>query len=443
MAGIGNSRSTSRRAFLTRSAVLAGASAAGSLLVSRTAHAAGSDAIKIGLIGCGGRGSGAVANALSVNPAAKLVAMADAFPDRIENARKALSKRAGDQVAVDDAHIFSGFDGFRKLLASGVNVAILCEPPHFRPIHAEACVEAGVHAFTEKPMAVDAPGVRRFLAAGEKAKSKNLSYVSGFETRYSVAAREAVRRVHDGAIGDILAIHTTYNTGSLWHRGREPDATEMNFQMRNWYYFTWLSGDHLVEQHVHYNDVIGWLMHEEPPVSAWGYGGRQVRTEAKYGDIFDHHAVVYEYANGVRAHCYTRQQPGCYNELSNLIVGSKGKLRCGGWGQRWEILDAKGNRTWVSEPTKRDPELVTFEEMFAGMVAGKPINDSLAMARSTMHAILGRMATHGGQRVSWEDAWKSEVSLSPKSYAWNAEPPVVPGPDGKYPIPIPGVTRVL
>ncbi len=228
-------KETSRRQFLVQSTALAGSAVAGSLAVERSAHAAGSDSLKIGLIGCGGRGSGAVASALSVNAGAKLTGMADPFRDRMVSACKVMKTRLGDQVAVDDDHLFDGFDGFRRLLESGIDVAILAEPPHFRPMHIEACVDAGVHVFSEKPMAVDAPGVRTVLAAGEKARQQNTSFVSGFETRYSPTAREAVRRIHEGEIGDIVSIQTTYNTGPLWHRGHEPDWSEMEFQMRNWY----------------------------------------------------------------------------------------------------------------------------------------------------------------------------------------------------------------
>jgi len=439
MAVRGNVAVQSRREFLMRSSLLAAGSAS-ALAIGRSAHAAGSDALRIGLIGCGGRGCGAAVNALAVDPSARLVAVADAFADRAENALKSLRSRAAGQVTVDAGRCFSGFDAYRRLLASGVDVALLAEPPHFRPMHIEACVDAGVHAFVEKPMAVDAPGVRRVLAAGEKARQKSLSFISGFETRYSEAAREAVRRVHDGNIGRLQAIQTTYNTGSLWHRGREPDSTEMQFQMRNWYYFTWLSGDHLVEQHVHYNDVICWLMREEPPLHAWGYGGRQVRTEAKFGDIFDHHAVVYEYADGTRAFCYTRQQPGCFNENSKLVFGTRGQLRAA---RDWSIHDLKGESLWRSAHAAKHPEVTCFEEMFAGIRSGKPINDSLAMARSTMHAILGRMATHSGQRITWEQALSSNLVLAPASYAWDASPPVLPGPNGHYPCPIPGLSKVL
>jgi predicted dehydrogenase len=290
----------SRREFLVTSGLVVGGTLAGSLAVGRAAHAAGSDTLKIGLIGCGGRGAGAVRSALSVDPGAKLVGMADAFRDRMEARLESIQKAVGDRADVDDDHLFDGFDGHKRLLESGIDVAILAEPPHFRPMHMEASVEAGVHLMAEKPMAVDAPGVRRVLAAGEKARQKNLSFVSGFESRYSTSLREAVKRVHDGAIGEITALNGTYNTGFLWYRDPKPDWSEMQIQMRNWYYFTWLSGDHIVEQYVHLIDRASWIMKEASPAWAWGYGGRQVRTEAKWGDIFDHHAVVYEYDNGVR-----------------------------------------------------------------------------------------------------------------------------------------------
>lgn len=426
----------SRRHFLKTSASAASLAALTAGMRTKL-YAAGSEKMKVGLMGCGGRGAGAVVSALTVNPNAKLTAMAEAFGDRLQRTRKSLKQRMKDQVAVDDDHCFSGFDGYRRLLDSGVDVAILASPPHFRPIHAEACVNAGVHVFAEKPMAVDAPGVRRILAAGKKAREKKLSFVSGFETRYSDTAREAVKRLHRGAIGKVVSIEVLYNTGPLWHRGRQPDWTEMEFQLRNWYYFTWLSGDHIVEQHVHLDDFASWVMREEPPLHAWGFGGRQVRIDPKYGDIFDHHAVVYEYADGARVYAFCRQQPNCYNSVTCTVQGTKGRMR--GWG-RYII---EGETSWDSGRQKTHAEITTFKEMFAGMRAGEPINDSVAMARSTMLAILGRMATHSGQRITWEQAFRSNKVLAPKRYAWDAKPPVLPGPDGKYPQPIPGVTKVL
>ena len=426
----------SRRHFLKTSASAASMAAFTAGLQAKV-YAAGSGKIRVGLIGCGGRGAGAVVSALTVNPNARLTAMAEAFDDRMQRTRKSLKQRMKDQVAVDDDHCFSGFDGYKKLLDSGVDVAILASPPHFRPIHAEACVNAGVHVFAEKPMAVDAPGVRRIIAAGKKAREKKLSFVSGFETRYSDTAREAIKKVHGGAIGKVTSIEILYNTGSLWHRGRQPDWTEMEFQLRNWYYFTWLSGDHIVEQHVHLDDFANWVMREKPPLHAWGFGGRQVRVDPKFGDIFDHHAVVFEYEDGARVYAFCRQQPKCYNSVTAKVQGTKGNMK--GWG-RYII---EGETNWDSGRQRTNAEITSFRKMFTQMQAGEPINDSLTMAHSTMLAILGRMATHSGQRITWDQALRSNKVLAPTRYAWDAKPPVLPGPDGKYPHPIPGVTKVL
>ncbi len=434
----------SRREFLVHSSAIAGSTLAGSLAATRAVHAGGDDGLRIGLMGCGGRGAGAVRNALSVDPTARLVAMFDPFQDRLYERRKALRNAVGAQIAVDDEHCFTGFDGFQEMLASGIDVAILAEPPHFRPMHIEACVDAGVHVLAEKPMAVDAPGVRRVLSAGEKARKKGVSFVSGFETRYSSEARQAVEKIREGAIGDIVAIQGIYNVGFLWHRGRQPEWTEMEYQVRNWYYFTWLSGDHIVEQFVHFMDKACWFLNEKPPVSAWGYGGRQVRTDPKWGDIFDHHAVNFQYDNGVRIFAYTRQQRGCDNEVSDTVLGTKGRLVHGGPMQRgksnWRI---EGETNWTAEPSEKHPEVNCFEEMFDGIRSGNPINDSYTMANSTMLAIHGRMATYSGKVIAWEDAFNSKRVLAPERYAWDADPPVLPDENGHYPVPIPGLTEVL
>lgn len=433
----------SRRQFLVNSSLMVGATALAGARSGRAAPVSGGPAIRIGLIGCGGRGAGAVASALTVNPNARLTAMADAFGDRMEGSLKSLQRTFGDRIALDQSRCFAGFDAYRKLFDSGVDVVILAEPPHFRPMHLEAGIEAGAHVFAEKPMAVDAPGVRRVLAAGEKARQKNLSFVSGFETRYSETTREAVKRLQGGDIGDIISIEGVYNVGPLWHRGRNPEWTEMEFQMRNWYYFTWLSGDHLVEQHVHFLDFVGWVMKEEPPLHAWGYGGRSSRVEAKYGDIFDHHSVVYEYPGTTRVYAMTRQQANCFNGVYKTVFGTKGQLRMLANKKLSGMFSNQGDVLWQPEPDINQPEINSFREMFAGMESGKPINDSRSMARSTMLAILGRMATHSGQRITWEEAFASTRVLAPERYAWDADPPVLPGPDGHYPHPIPGVTRVL
>ena len=425
-----------RREFLRVSSALAGAAALGSLSVARGAHAAGSDVLRVGLIGCGGRGTGAAVNALNADPGARLVALADAFEDRLRGSLQGLKNHGGERVAVDEDHLFVGFDAGRKLIESDVDVVLLCEPPHFRPMHLKLAVERGKHIFCEKPVAVDAPGVRSVLESSEEAGKKGLSLVSGLCWRYHPEVRETMQRVLDGAIGEILAIQVWYNTGTLWHRGRQPDWTEMQFQMRNWYYFTWLSGDHNVEQHIHSLDKALWAMHDEPPLRAWGMGGRQVRTEPMWGNIYDHHAVVYEYP-GANVYSYTRQMANCWNQTADLIIGTKGKAylpsRC----------RIEGENPWRYEGPGGNMYDIEHQELFRSIRAGEPINNGLYMARSTMLAILGRMVTYTGQAIEWKQAIESQEDLSPKSYAWDAEPPILPDKDGKYPVAMPGVTKFV
>jgi predicted dehydrogenase len=425
---------SSRRGFLKTTSALAAAGAmAGSLSIGRSAHAAGDDLLKIGLIGCGGRGAGAAANALDADKNCKLVAMADAFSDRLQGSLDGLKKQFGDKVAVDPDRCFVGLDAGQKLIQSGVDVVLLAEPPGFRPMHLKAAIEAGKHVFAEKPVAVDAPGIRSVLASAEEARKKNLNLVAGLCWRYDYGVRETMKRVLDGAIGDIKTIQETYLTGTLWHRTRQPDWTEMIYQVRNWYYFNWLSGDFNNEQHVHSLDKIAWAMHDQPPVRAWGLGGRQVRTDPRFGDIYDHHAVVYEYANGVSAYCYCRQIPGCYNDVSDIMIGTKGRAN---------ILANRieGENPWRYAGPKPSMYDVEHQELFAAIRSGQTINNGEYLARSTMLAILGRMADYTGQALTWQQAINSQQSLAPAKYAFDAEPPVKPDKDGRYPIATPGAT---
>ncbi len=316
---------SSRRAFLRTSATAAlGGALAANLSIARSAHAAGSDVLKVGLIGCGGRGTGAAAQALNADPHVQLTALGDAFPDRLQSSLDNLRKMFAEKVAVTDDHCFVGFDAYKNVIDSGVDVVILATPPHFRPAHLQAAVAAGKHVFAEKPVAVDAPGVRSVLETCAEAKKKNLSIVSGLCYRYDLAKRETIQRVHDGAVGDIVALNVNYNTGTLWMHPRKENWSDMEWQLRNWLYFTWLSGDHNTEQHVHSLDKAAWVMHDEPPVKAWGLGGRQVRVQPEYGNIYDHHAVVYEYASGVKLFSFCRQQAGCSVDVSDYVLGTKG-----------------------------------------------------------------------------------------------------------------------
>ena len=427
---------SSRRQFLkTSSAVTAGA-LAGSLSIARSAHAQGDDVLKVGLIGCGGRGTGAAVNALDADPNTKLVALADAFENRLQGCLKGLKQRPGEQVAIDEDHCFVGLDAYQKLIDSEVDVVLLATPPHFRPVQLKACIDANKHVFCEKPVAVDAPGIRSVIETSKAAKEKNLNIVSGLCWRYHHGVRETMQRVLDGAIGDVLAIQETYLAGTLWHRGRQPDDTEMKYQMRNWYYFTWLSGDHNVEQHVHSLDKASWIMGDEPPVRAWGMGGREVRTDPKYGDIFDHHAVCYEYANGVPVYSYTRQMGGCSGGVEDVFIGTKGRAN---------ILGHRitGENEWRFRGNGGNMYQLEHEALFGAIRSGETINNGHYMAISSMLAILGRMVTHTGQTITWEQAINSQQDLSPSAYTWDAEPPTLPDENGQYPVDIPGVTKLV
>jgi predicted dehydrogenase len=423
----------SRRDFLKTTGAVAGAAIAGNLAIGRSAHAAGSDVLKIGLVGCGGQGSGMANAALEADKNTKLTAMADLFEDKVKGSRKRLKKIKGDQVAVDDDHCFVGFDAYQKLIDSGVDVVVLGTTPRFRPEHLAACVKADKHVFCEKPVAVDAPGIRSVLATCEEAEKKNLNIVSGLCWRYHPGVKETMQRVLDGAIGDILSIQETYITCPVGHPvPRDSVKSEMEFQLRCWQFFAWLSGDHNVEQHIHSLDKAAWAMHEEPPVCAWGLGGKQL---PKLGDIYDHHAVVYEYPSGMRVHAYCRQQAGCYNETSDEFVGTKGT--CNVLKHRIE-----GENPWRYRGPKGNMYLLEHEALFEAIRGGKTINNGLYMARSTMLAILGRMATYTGQKVTWEEALNSEHTVAPARYGWDVDPPTMPDADGNYQSAMPGVTRL-
>jgi len=407
---------------------MVGGVVASQLASARFAHAAGSDVLRVGLIGCGGRGTGAAAQALNADPHVKLTAVGDTFADRVQGSLAQLHKQAdiADKLDVPPERQFAGFDAYQQVIDSGVDVVLLATPPHFRPAHLEAAVKAGKHIFCEKPVAVDAPGVRRVLTTCEEAESKGLSIVSGLCWRYDKAVRETMGRVLDGEIGDIVAIQETYNAGGLWHVPHKPEWSDMEWQIRNWLYFTWLSGDHNVEQHVHSLDKAAWALHEQPPVRAVGLGGRQVRTDPKFGHIFDHHAVVYEYDNGVRVFAYCRQQDGCANEVSDIIMGTEGRVSV----LENKLWDRKGNLKWRYRGRKPSMYQVEHDELFASIRSGKPINNGLYMARSTMLAILGRMVTYTGQSITWDAAMNSEEVLGPSDYQWGSVevPPVaMPG----------------
>jgi predicted dehydrogenase len=424
---------SNRREFLkTSTATVMGAAFAAEMELAGNVHAAGSDVIRVGLIGCGrpggGRGRGAAENCIHAGPNVKLYAMADLFKDHLDDTRNYfLGKFAPDKVDVAEERCFVGWDAYKNLLAlKEVDVVILATPPGFRPIHLKAAVEAGKHVFAEKPVAVDAPGVRSVLQTCEEAKKKNLSIVSGLCWRYDSTMRETMQKIHDGGVGEIVALQCTYNAHGLWMVPRKSDWTDMEWQVRNWLYFTWLSGDHNVEQHIHSLDKMAWAMRDEYPVKASGIGGRQVRTDPAYGHIFDHHFVAYEYANGVKLFSCCRQQNGCAADVSDNIMGSKGICHVDTNGPRATIKPLGSAGTiWKSSSRSGgtgDMYLNEHVALIESIRAGKPINNGDYMTKSTLMAIMGRMATYTGQVITWNQALNSKEDLSPPKYEFTPLP---------------------
>ncbi len=424
---------TTRRTFLKASAAATAATTA-HWLGAGGVHAAGSDVLKVGLIGCGGRGTGAATQALNADKNVKLVAMGDAFEDRLQTSLARLKRDEGIAAKIDvlpdRCHV--GFDAYQKVIDGDVDVVLLATPPGFRPIHLRYAVEKGKHVFAEKPLAVDAPGVRSALASTEMARKKGLSLVVGLQTRYSTRARETMKRIHAGMIGDLVALQANDYRGSIWVNPRQPDWTDMLYQMRNWYYYTWLSGDFNVEQHVHMIDTCAWAMNGEYPKQCSGSGGRQVRTGPEYGHIFDHFSVVYEYANGIKLFATCRQQKGCANDISAHVMGTKGKAELG---RNARITTP--SETW--QPSRNeDDEAIQAEHdaLFASIRNGKPINNGDYGAKSTLMTIMGRMAGYTGQVITWEKAMNSAEDLSPPAYDWNVKLP-------EPPVARPGVTKFV
>jgi predicted dehydrogenase len=420
------SSSPSRRDFLKGSTAAAAATLSSGLTVPLV-HAAGSSTIKVGLVGCGGRGTGAAEQALNADSNAKLVAMADAFADRLEHSLSNLKELAvSSRVDVPKDRQYAGFDAYKHVIDQ-VDLVLLTTPPHFRPVHLACAVEKGIHAFVEKPMAVDGPGLRKFLQACKDAKAKNLSVVNGFCWRYDAPRRETMKQVFDGKIGDVIAIETTYNSQGVWdpRRTREQCGSDMEYQMRNWYYYCWLSGDQIVEQAVHGIDTMNWVMGATLPIRCWGVGGRQSRTEAKYGNIWDHFSVVYEYPKNVRGYHHCRHWADTATQTKDYILGSKGMADVFGNAitgpNRWRYRSPKAK--------KGDMYQVEHDEMFAAIRAGKPINNGEDAARSTLLALMGRTAAYTGQNITPEKVLNSKQDLAPAKYEFGPLPmPRVPVP---------------
>ena len=421
-----NAERTSRRDFLAAASATAALATLPGL--APAVHAGGSDALRVGLIGCGGRGTGAAREALQADPKVKLVAMCDVFMDRLEGSLANLKriKTIADKLDVTPDRCFDGFDGYQKLLNSGVDVVLLCTPPGFRPQHLRAAIEAGKHVFCEKPVAVDAPGVRSVIETAKLARSKGLSLCSGFCYRYDYAKRETVKRIHYGMIGDVTAMHVTFLTGPLWFRkDRDQCDSDMEYQMRNWYYYTWLSGDFIVEQHCHNMDKAAWVFNGEFPVSATGVGGRTQRADPKFGHIYDHFGITFEYKNGAKLFSFCRQMAQCAGDVNDHVIGTKGQAHL-----MKHTIFAPGTE-WAYEGKPKSMYEVEHDELFAGLRAGKPINDGEAAAQSTLMAILAREAAYTGKKITWQQMLDSKRDLAPRQYAW--------GPNPVMAVPVPGV----
>ena len=401
-----------RRTFLQSSAALGGAAAA-SFTAANAVHAQGSDILKVGLIGCGGRGTGAAVNAMRAEDNLRVTAMADVFRDRVEHSRNILERQIGDKFAVTEETSYTGFDGYKEIMAGDVDVVLLCTPPHFRPAHIEEAVKQNKHVFCEKPVATDAVGVRQVMDAVRVAKEKDLNVVSGLCWRYDYGVRAVMEQIKSGVIGDIRSVQENYLTGTLWHRGRKEDWSEMEYQVRNWLYFTWLSGDHIVEQHIHSLDKAMWLMDDVPPLKATGLGGRQQRVDEQWGHGYDHFAVCYEWENGVKTYAYTRQQAGCSNNVEDYVMGTKGSAKI-----LRHSVEVGGEEVFRYRGPKPSMYDVEHKELFAAIRSGDTINNGDYMCKSTLMAILGREVCYTGQTITWDQMLNSENNLSPDVYQW-------------------------
>jgi len=440
----------SRRQFLkASSAAVAGAAIVSQANLAHAYEAYGDREIKIGLIGCGGRGTGAVIQLFNGRGPIKLVAMADAFDFRLKDSlaqitRAAKRKAAGgsgsltDYVDVPESQQFVGLDAYEKVLASDCDLVVLATPPGFRPDQFDAAVEAGKHIFTEKPMAVDAPGVRKVLAAGRKAEEKGLAVQVGLQRRHEPKYIETVKRLHEEAIGDLVLTRVYWNGGGVWTRPRSAEQTEMEYQVNNWYYFFWVCGGQIVEQHIHNLDVANWV-NQATPIEAQAQGGREVRTGKEHGQIFDHTMVEYTYPGGARMLSCCRHVQNAWGQVGEYAHGTKGTANIGGG----KIYGADGKLIWKYEGRNVQGHQQEQLDMIDNLRAGRLPNETEYGALSTMTAVLGRMAAHSGQVIPWDKALSSDLSLGGGTLAWDATPPVVPDDQGRYPVPVPGKAQVL
>ncbi len=394
------------------------------------------NAIKVGLVGCGGRGTGAASQALKADDYSELIAVADIDQAHIDKSLATLQRiqKIADRVKVEQAKQFLGLDAYKQVIGSGVDVVLLATPPGFRPTQLAACIAAGKHVFCEKPVSTDAPGIRSVLETTDQAKQKNVSLVSGFCWRYSNMLQDTFQQMENGAIGKLVAYYATYYTNPVKPMppasDRPPGMSDVEWQIRNWYNFVWLCGDSIVEQAVHSADKIAWAMHDEPPVSCVGVGGRIIPAEG--GNIYDHFEVNYIYPNGVRAFLANRQIEGCYNENSDYILGSDGTCTVG----KGAVPRIEGKTNWTWEGQKYDMYQREHDVLFASIRKGQPVNNGKRMATSTLLAMMGRMAAYTGQQITWDQALNSQEKRFPDHLEWNGSHPILPRAE-------PGVTKFI
>lgn len=435
-----NNSNNSRRDFVKQSSLIAGGLLAAPFISNANFFSGADDAIKIAIVGCGGRGTGAAMQALLSKQNVKLVAMADAFRDRLDSCYKTITEEDASLKAkmdVPEDRKFVGFDAYLKAIPFA-DVVILTTPPGFRPIHFEEAVRQGKHVFMEKPVATDPAGVQKVLAAAAIAKQKKLNVVVGLQRHYQNSYRELYKK--KDLIGDITSAQVWWNNDGVWVNKRKYGQTEMEYQMRNWYYFNWLCGDHITEQHIHNIDVMNWFKGSYP-VRAQGMGGRQVRKGKDHGEIYDHHYVEFTYADGSILNSQCRHIPGTASRVDEMLIGTKGVIRC----DEATIKDPKGKELFrFDKKGENNPYQTEHDELFAAIAKGEyKFADAENGAKSTMTSILGRMATYSGQIIEWDKAINSGLDIMPKKFDWDALPPVLPNDDGYYPVAVPGVTKYI
>jgi len=424
-------KNVNRRNFLKAQA-LAGVA----LGTFRGVHASENNTLKIGIVGCGSRGRGAAANALKADPNTKVVAIADALEERATVTADFLKNEFEDRVQLTPETVFHGLDAYKKVIELS-DVVLLCETPHFRPLSLRAAVEAGKHIFCEKPVAVDAPGVRSALESVKIAEEKKINLVSGLCWRYDPNVLDMMKRIHDGQIGDALSVRLNFLTGKVWTRPRNPGDTEMMYQIRNWYNFNWLSGDIIVEQAIHSFDKALWVFRDEPPVRAYGLGGRTLRRgDHASSDIYDSMAVVYEYDDGRAIYSYCNQMNKVFFDRDEYVSGTKGFAK---------ILAGKitGQNPYSQKQVKANRYDLEHVALFNAIRSGNCINDGQYSAQSTLLTILGREVCYTGKKITWDEMLNSEDSLSPKDYSMDADPPTLPDEKGRYLIPLPGAGKEI